>query len=341
MNKVGIIYNALIPEAKDLGNAILERLALPAESWIASAEDEDTLRQHSNDTDLVITAGGDGTILRVVRMTAPSGIPVVGINMGRLGFMTELRAEEAMERLPIYLNGGCRVEARNMIQARVVKDGGGAEVNGPYHALNDVVMARGAVSRVVTIGCNIDEARLTTFRADAVIVSTATGSTGYNLAVGGPILDPESEDLVLKPVAAHIGLSAGCFRQGNADPGEDSTGDPQHRWSSGLSSVPGRPGGTGAEPDEGQVPPGQPAQPFLRHPHSETWLWRGAGPGSPVLDSHAGFRVGTPVGTHIREQVGIRGAYRQSKGGYNSPAQRAFDHKGDRRALRVGVHGAP
>ena len=74
-----------------------------------------------------------------------------------------------------------------MIQARVVKGAATAEVDGPYHALNDVVMARGAVSRVVTIACTIDEARLTTFRADAVIVSTATGSTGYNLAVGGTL----------------------------------------------------------------------------------------------------------------------------------------------------------
>jgi len=216
MNKVGIIYNALIPEAKDLGAAILDGLALPTDSWIATAEDEDTLLQQSQGTELVITVGGDGTILRVVRMTAPHGIPVIGINMGRLGFMTELRAEEAIEKLPVYLNGGCRVEARNMIQAKVVKGGAGAEVNGPYHALNDVVMARGAVSRVVTIACTIDGARLTTFRADAVIVSTATGSTGYNLAVGGPILDPQSEDLVLKPVAAHIGLSAGLVMSASA-----------------------------------------------------------------------------------------------------------------------------
>ncbi|MCH8107547.1 MAG: NAD(+)/NADH kinase [Chloroflexi bacterium] len=214
MNKVGIIYNALIPEAKDLSAAILDRLDLPADSWIATADDEATLLQQSKETDLVITVGGDGTILRVVRMTAPSGIPVVGINMGRLGFMTELRAEEAMEKLPLYMTGECRVEARNMIQARVVK-GSGGEVNGPYHALNDVVMARGAVSRVVTIACTIDEAKLTTFRADAVIVSTATGSTGYNLAVGGPILDPQSDDLVLKPVAAHIGLSAGIVLSGS------------------------------------------------------------------------------------------------------------------------------
>ena len=95
MNKVGIIYNALIPEAKDLSAAILDRLDLPADSWIATADDEATLLQQSKETDLVITVRGDGTILRVVRMPAPSGSPVCGLNMGRLGFMPGLRAAEA------------------------------------------------------------------------------------------------------------------------------------------------------------------------------------------------------------------------------------------------------
>ena len=90
----------------------------------------------------------------------------------------------------------------------MVKANGGVSEVGPCHALNDVVLARGAVSRVVTITGYIDGAQLTTFRADAVILSTATGSTGYNLAVGGPILDIASDSLVLKPVAAHMGLTA-------------------------------------------------------------------------------------------------------------------------------------
>ena len=216
MKTIGIVYNARISEAQDLGTVIFDQLAPPGDSWISAADDLENLLRQSPETELVITVGGDGTILRAVRMTAPCDIPVVGINMGRLGFMTELRAEEALEGLPVYLNEECCVEARNMIQASMVKGDASAEVDGPYHALNDVVMARGAVSRVVTIACTIDEAKLTTFRADAVIVSTATGSTGYNLAVGGPILDPQSEELVLKPVAAHIGLSAGLVMSASA-----------------------------------------------------------------------------------------------------------------------------
>ena len=220
MKNVGIIYNDRIPEALDLTTAILHQLALPEDSWISPAENLETLRQRAAQTDLVITVGGDGTILRAVQVTAPSGIPLVGINMGRLGFMTELQVHEALEKLPLYIDGECRIEERNMLQARVVRgEANGTGEEGPYHALNDVVLARGAVSRVVTITGTIDGAQLTTFRADAVILSTATGSTGYNLAVGGPILDPLSDGLVLKTVAAHMGLTAGLVLNSSAKVG--------------------------------------------------------------------------------------------------------------------------
>ena len=208
MKSIGIIYNARIPEALDLGTTILHQLPLPEDSWISPAENLDNLQHRAENTKLVITVGGDGTILRAVQLTAPNEIPVVGVNMGRLGFMTELQVHEALEKLPFYINSDCRVEERYMIQATLVKANGGVSEVGSCHALNDVVLARGAVSRVVTITGYIDGAQLTTFRADAVILSTATGSTGYNLAVGGPILDIASDSLVLKPVAAHMGLTA-------------------------------------------------------------------------------------------------------------------------------------
>lgn len=208
MKSVGIIYNARIPEALDLGTTIMHQLRLPEDSWISPAENLNNFQDRAENTGLVITVGGDGTILRAVQLTAPNGIPVVGINMGRLGFMTELQVHEALGRLPFYIESECRVEERFMVQATLVKKNGGANDGGIYHALNDVVLARGAISRVVTITGYIDGAQLTTFRADAVILSTATGSTGYNLAVGGPILDIASDSLVLKPVAAHMGLTA-------------------------------------------------------------------------------------------------------------------------------------
>ena len=216
MKNIGIIYNSRVPEALDLGTAILHELDLSQESWLSPAENLETLLPRAENTDLVITVGGDGTILRAVNFTGPAGIPIVGINMGRLGFMTELQVDEAMERLPSYFNGGSRIDERNMLQATVTRANSTA-TEGPYHALNDVVLTRGEASRVVTVAGTIDGTPVTTFRADGVIMSTATGSTGYNLAVGGPILDPESDSLVLKTVAAHMGLSAALVLKSSAE----------------------------------------------------------------------------------------------------------------------------
>ena len=118
MKTIGIIYNARIPEALDLSTAIANELSPQQSSWIAPAEDLDDLKERVRDTDLVVTAGGDGTILRAARVTAPFDVPLVGINMGRLGFMTELQVNEALELLPKYLDGSCRVEEHNMVQAQ-------------------------------------------------------------------------------------------------------------------------------------------------------------------------------------------------------------------------------
>ena len=216
MKNVGIIYNNRIPEALDLSMAILHELDLPEGSWYSPAENLESLAPRADATDLVITVGGDGTILRAVRFTGPANIPIVGINMGRLGFMTELTVDEAMPRLPGYLDGSYRLDERNMLQAKVTR-GGSTITEGPYHALNDFVVARGAASRVVSIAGTIDGAQVSTFRADGLILSTATGSTGYNLAVGGPILDPESDALVLKTVAAHMGLTAALVLRSGAE----------------------------------------------------------------------------------------------------------------------------
>jgi NAD+ kinase len=216
MNNVGIIYNSRIPEALDFSTAILHELELSDTSWLSPAENLESLRPRAKNTDLVITVGGDGTILRAAQFTGPAGIPVVGINMGRLGFMTELQVHEAMEMLPGYFNGGRRLDERSMLQATVHK-AGGSKTAGPFHALNDVVVSRSTASRVVTVTGAIDGEQVTTFRCDGLIVSTATGSTGYNLAVGGPILDPESDNLVLKTVAAHMGLAAALVLQSDTE----------------------------------------------------------------------------------------------------------------------------
>ncbi|MCY4417889.1 MAG: NAD(+)/NADH kinase [Chloroflexi bacterium] len=211
MKTVGIAYNDLIPEALDLAHAIVGELNLGANTWILRAEDAVDISERAEHTDLVITIGGDGTILRVNRAVAPVGKPLLGINMGRLGFMTELTVPGVMEQLPRYLNEDVRVSEHSMLMATVYKRGSdgseAADTQGPYHALNDIVLSRSRVSRVITVRAVIDGADVSTFRADGVILATATGSTGYSFAAGGPIIDPLSDDLVLTPLASHVGLT--------------------------------------------------------------------------------------------------------------------------------------
>ena len=202
-----------------MASALIDRLDLQDRAWVCSTSDVRPGMSDVRDTDLVVTVGGDGTIIRAATVTAPNEIPILGVNMGRLGFMTELEADEALDSVPSYLEGTARVEGRSMLRVEVAPvestDEAGAS-NGVYHALNDAVVGRGATSRVVQVRTAIDGAHLTDFRADAVIVSTATGSTGYNLAVGGPILAPQATDIILKSVAPHVGMAPALVLPGSS-----------------------------------------------------------------------------------------------------------------------------
>ncbi len=214
---LGIVYNNLSQPACDMANLVAECLQVNESDWMSPAEDLDALTQQATRTKLLITVGGDGTILRATRLASTHGIPMLGINMGRLGFMTELEGHDALTRLPDYLDGKPWVEERAMLQVQVLDGSGAPRTDIPaQHALNDAVIGRGEVSRVITVTANIDGGQLTTYRADAVIVSTATGSTGYNLSVGGPILYPQAEAMVIVPVAQHLGLATGLVVPGNS-----------------------------------------------------------------------------------------------------------------------------
>jgi NAD+ kinase len=151
---------------------------------------------------MVLTVGGDGTILRAAQAVAPSPIPIVGINMGRLGFMTELSVAETIGKLPLLLDGEGHIDERSLLVAELETADGKASQH--FHALNDIVVARGGTARLVNIDAIIDGEPLTTYRADGVVVATATGSTGYSLAAGGPILHPQSPDFVLVPILPHL-----------------------------------------------------------------------------------------------------------------------------------------
>ena len=202
---VGIVYNPRSPGSMPLVQQLSQELGLGESDWIVPTQTSEGENPPSS-TSLVITVGGDGTILWATQIAAPREIPILGVNLGRVGFMTELRADEAVGKVRDYLDGNVWVEERSMLQATVASLTTG---RGPAHqALNDVVVGRSAISRLVHLEVKIDGALLTTYRADAVILATATGSTGYSISAGGPVLHPQSKDMLLNPVATHLGLAS-------------------------------------------------------------------------------------------------------------------------------------
>ncbi len=151
-------------------------------------------------SDMVIVLGGDGTLLSVARLVCEKEIPILGVNLGGLGFITEVQVAgiyEAMERI---FSGKCVVEDRLMLSAFVQRHG---EKIGEYTVLNDVVINKGALARIIEMETYVDKAYVTTFRADGLIVSTPTGSTAYCLAAGGPILYPTTDCISLTPICPH------------------------------------------------------------------------------------------------------------------------------------------
>lgn len=178
-------------------------------------EGEETPDPSLKGYDLALVLGGDGTILHAGRICAYASIPIVGVNFGRVGFLTELEPDEIESDLPYYLNGDKSVwiDKRAMLQAIVHQDGQSEE----FLALNDIVIARGTWPRVVQMRIWIDDYYYDTAYADGVIVSTATGSTAYNLAVGGPLLHPQVQSTVISPIAAHLASNRSLVLPPEAD----------------------------------------------------------------------------------------------------------------------------
>jgi NAD+ kinase len=209
VNKVGCIYHPKL--ADELGKRVADQLVGVAakhagETWTASAWDEDATRERVPGTDLLITVGGDGTVLRAARAVVPHDVLLLGVNMGRLGFLTELDATTALERLPDVIAGKGRIEERSMLHAEIVRQGSsdGDERAARHDALNDVVIGRVTLGRTVQASVRIDGVTAADFRADGVLVATATGSTAYSLSAGGPVLSPESREMLLTPLAPHL-----------------------------------------------------------------------------------------------------------------------------------------
>jgi len=155
-----------------------------------------TKEELGRQADLIVVLGGDGTLLSIARRTI-TGVPILGVNLGELGFLTEVVEDEAMPMLEKVVAGRYELDRRMTLAARHLRD---ARVLGRFRALNDVVITNGALARIVQFTVMVDGLPFATYRADGMIVATPTGSTAYSLSVGGPIVEPTVQVIILSPV---------------------------------------------------------------------------------------------------------------------------------------------
>lgn len=203
---IGVLAHPLRPQSFPLAERIAGYLRQhDVDAWARTRWDEDEVAQAITELDLIVAIGGDGAMLRAARVGAPCGVPVLGINMGQLGFLTEISGPEAWEAplRQVLAEDGCWIEARMMIQATLTRNG---VVVKQGEALNDVVIGRGSAPRTIRLETYIDGGWATTYHCDALIIATATGSTAYALACGGPILPPELRNILIVPVAPHLSM---------------------------------------------------------------------------------------------------------------------------------------
>ena len=153
--------------------------------------------------ELIICAGGDGTVLRAARLAVPRPLPILGVNMGRLGFLTSLNRDAFFDQFDRIIAGEWEVEERLMVAATVTE---GEAAGRSFHGLNDIVLSRRSPGRPVYVELAVDGDRVALYRCDGMIVATPTGSTGYSLSAGGPILAPVERHLVVTPVSAHLAI---------------------------------------------------------------------------------------------------------------------------------------
>lgn len=202
-DKVGVLFNERIPEARPLASEIEGWLGQRVDEVTVCAIDEVAEGSYLSELKLLVTLGGDGSILHAARLAAPHEVLILGVNLGRVGFLTEAETDEWQDVLVQALSGDYWVEERMMLRVTAWR---GQEKLGEAEALNDAVVGRGARGRAVHLRATVDGGELATYVADGVIIATPTGSTAYALAAGGPILPPELRNILLVPVAPHLSM---------------------------------------------------------------------------------------------------------------------------------------
>ena len=205
--RIGFAYNPTIEAAIELreraaGWVEMQGLA----HWAAPAADQAELRAHLGETDVLVVLGGDGTFLRAAQAIIEAGadVPLLGINVGKVGFLSKVEAG-ALERVLGQLAAGdYGIESRMAMESLIHRVGDPDGEPERVVALNDVVIARGSLARVVRLETSIGESHLATFVADGLVVASPTGSTGYSFSAGGPILDPTAKNLIVTPIAGYL-----------------------------------------------------------------------------------------------------------------------------------------
>lgn len=211
--RIAITWHPKLPDAKTEAEAILQAIhdEYPQVTSVAAYSLYDDAFHHNvkeKAFDLVITLVGDGTMLRTNKICAPYDIPVCGVNMGSFGFMMEVQKNQWRRRLKDLIGGKWMIEERMMLNVKLIRqDGGKLE----WEVLNDAVVGHGSQLRPIRVHVMISGNELTTYVADGLIVATATGSTAYAMAAGGPIMEPELRNILVIPVAPHLSLDRGLL----------------------------------------------------------------------------------------------------------------------------------
>lgn len=202
MQRIGVLYNPLSESSTALSAVLADWLRERGlEVWRGLSHEGREEPALLHDMQLLVALGGDGTVLRAARLGILLGIPVLPVAMGRLSFMAELQPEELYDGLTTLINGGGWHDERSLVTATLYRS---EQAPLSFTALNEIVVGRGDINRTLIMDVEIYNAQLTSYHADGVVVSTATGSTAYALAAGGPIIDPRSRALALVPIAAHL-----------------------------------------------------------------------------------------------------------------------------------------
>jgi NAD+ kinase len=213
VDRIGFAYNPTIEAAVELSARAAGWCQMRGiGEWQIPSGDTAALVRELATTDALVVLGGDGTFLRAARAVADVDVPLLGINLGKVGFLSKAEAGDLDAVLGLIVTGQYRLEERMAIEARILRRGSvtsaGVAERAPVMerlvALNDVVVARGALARVCRLDVAIDDTHLATFVADGLIVASPTGSTGYSFSAGGPILDPSARNLIVTPIAAYL-----------------------------------------------------------------------------------------------------------------------------------------